>query len=35
LHAGLRAAFDAVATLDYTPGFAHCVDVVGGFLDEL
>lgn len=34
-HAGLRAAFDAIATLHYTPGFDHCVDMVGGFLDEL
>jgi hypothetical protein len=31
-HAGLRAAFDAIATLDYTPGFDHCVTVVGEFL---
>ncbi|MET3918508.1 hypothetical protein ABID97_005339 [Variovorax sp. OAS795] len=31
-HAGLRAAFDAIATLDYKPGFDHCVTVVGEFL---
>lgn len=34
-HAGLRAAFDAIAMLDYTPGFEHCVAVVGEFLDSL
>jgi Nucleotidyl transferase AbiEii toxin, Type IV TA system len=34
-HAGLRAAFDAIATLDYTPRFDHCVSVVGEFLDSL
>ena len=34
-HAGLRAAFDAIATLDYRPGFDHCVAVVGEFLDGL
>jgi hypothetical protein len=34
-HAGLRAAFDAIATLDYTPDFDHCVAMVGGFLDGL
>ncbi len=34
-HAGLRAAFDSIAILDYTPGFEHCVAVVGEFLDSL
>lgn len=34
-HAGLRAAFDAVATLGYTPGFDHCTATVGEFLDSL
>ncbi|BEP46144.1 hypothetical protein GmRootV15_67330 (plasmid) [Variovorax sp. V15] len=34
-HPGLIAAFDAIATLDYTPGFDHCVAVVGEFLDSL
>lgn len=34
-HMGLRAAFEAIATLDYTPGFDQCVTVVGEFLDRL
>jgi len=34
-HAGLRATFEAIATLDYTPGFDHCVAVVGEFLDSM
>lgn len=34
-HAGLRSAFDAIATLDYRPGFDHCAAVVGEFLDRL
>lgn len=34
-HAGLRAAFNAIAMLDYTPSFDHCVAVVGDFLGEL
>jgi len=34
-HAGLRTAFDAIATLDYEPGFDHSVAVVGKFLDSL
>ncbi len=34
-HVGLRAAFSAIATLDYTPGFDHCVAVIGEFLDSL
>lgn len=34
-HAGLRAAFEAIATLDYAPGLEHCVAVVGTFLDGL
>ena len=34
-HASLEAAFGAIATLDYTPSFDHCVAVAGGFLDSL
>ncbi|MFT3718856.1 nucleotidyl transferase AbiEii/AbiGii toxin family protein [Pseudorhodoferax sp.] len=34
-HAGLRTAFEAIAMLDYTPGFDHCVARVGEFLDRL
>ena len=34
-HASLRAAFSAIATLEYTPSFDHCVAVAGGFLDSL
>ena len=34
-HAGLRAAFDAIATLDYTPSFDRCTAMVGEFLDSL
>ena len=34
-HAGLRAAFDAIATLDYTPDFGHCAAVAGEFLGGL
>ena len=34
-HAGLRAAFDAIATLDYTPSFDRCTAMVGEFLDRL
>lgn len=34
-HASLPAAFGAIATLDYTPSFDHCVAVAGGFLDSL
>jgi hypothetical protein len=34
-HAGLQAAFNAIATLDYTPSFDHCVAAVGGFLSGL
>ena len=34
-HAGLRTAFDAIATLDYMPGFDHCRATVGEFLDGL
>ena len=34
-HAGLRSAFDAIATLDYTPGIDHCASVVGEFLERL
>ncbi|HVR54938.1 MAG: hypothetical protein DI587_03645 [Variovorax paradoxus] len=33
--APLRAAFDAIATLEYTPSFAHCVDVACAYLDGL
>jgi hypothetical protein len=35
LHPSLRAAFDAIATLEYTPRLDHCVAVVGEFLDRL
>lgn len=31
-HPTLRAGFDAIATLDYTPSFEGCVEVVGRFL---
>lgn len=34
-HASLRAAFSAIATLEYTPSFDHCVVVAGAFLDGL
>ena len=34
-HPSLRAAFDAIATLEYTPSFDHCVAVAGEFLDSL
>ena len=34
-HPSLRAAFGAIATLEYTPSFDHCAVVVGGFLDSL
>lgn len=34
-HASLRAAFGAIAPLDYAPDFDHCVSVVGSFLDSL
>ena len=34
-HPSLQAAFDAIATLEYTPNFDHCVAVAGGFLDSL
>ena len=34
-HASLRAAFDAIATLEYTPSFDHCVAMTGEFLDSL
>ncbi len=34
-HATLRATFDAIAMLEYTPNFGHCAAVVGDFLDEL
>lgn len=34
-HPSLRAAFDAIATLDYMPSFDHCVAVAGEFLDSL
>ncbi|CAD7381841.1 nucleotidyl transferase AbiEii/AbiGii toxin family protein [Xanthomonas arboricola] len=34
-HAGLRAAFEAIAMLEYTPSFDHCVAVVGDFLGDL
>ena len=34
-HPSLRAAFDAIATLEYTPSFDHCVAVADEFLDSL
>jgi hypothetical protein len=34
-HASLRAAFEAIATLDYSPSFDHCVVKAGEFLDSL
>ena len=34
-HASLRAAFDAIDTLDYTPAFNRCVVVAGEFLESL
>ena len=34
-HPSLQAAFDAIATLEYTPNFDHCVAVACGFLDGL
>lgn len=34
-HAGLRAAFAAIAVLDYTPDYDRCVAVAGGFLERL
>ena len=34
-HPSLRAAFDAIAKLEYTPSFDHCVAVAGEFLDSL
>lgn len=34
-HAGLRTGFDAITTLDYTPGIDDCVATVGKFLDSL
>jgi len=34
-HASLRAAFEAIATLEYTPSFDQCVAVVGDFLSDL
>lgn len=34
-HPTLKAAFDAIATLDYTPNFDHCVSVTNAFLTGL
>jgi len=34
-HASVRAAFDAIAVLDYTPSFDRCVAQVGDFLGGL
>lgn len=34
-HPTLRASFNAIATLDYMPGFDQCVEVASGFLAEL
>ncbi|RRU17174.1 nucleotidyl transferase AbiEii/AbiGii toxin family protein [Stenotrophomonas sp. 278] len=34
-HASVRAAFDAIAVLDYAPSFEHCVAQVDAFLGDL
>lgn len=34
-HPSLRAAFDAIAVLDYRPSYEHCLAVVDGFLGQL
>ena len=34
-HPTLETAFAAIATLDYTPEFDHCVALAGAFLDAL
>lgn len=34
-HSSVKAAFDAIATLGYSPSFEHCVDVAGEFLEAL
>lgn len=34
-HSTLRASFEAIATLDYTPSFGHCVAAASGFLAGL
>lgn len=34
-HLTLRAGFDAIATLNYTPSFEGCVEVAGRFLEGL
>jgi len=34
-HPTLKTAFDAIATLDYTPDFDDCVAVAGAFLEGL
>lgn len=34
-HAASSAAFEAIATLDYTPAFDHCVSAVSEFLSSL
>lgn len=34
-HDTLKAAFDAIDTLDYTPDFQTCVDSAGSFLESL
>lgn len=34
-HPTLKAAFDAIASLDYTPSFDHCVKLAGDFLESL
>ena len=34
-HITLRAGFDAIATLDYTPSFDGCVELAGDFLEGL
>ena len=34
-HPSLKTGFDAIATLDYTPGFEHCVSLASEFLSGL
>lgn len=34
-HPTLETAFEAIATLDYTPEFDHCVALAGAFLEDL
>ena len=34
-HPTLKIAFNAIDTLDYTPGFDHCVAIAGDYLEGL